>query len=50
MVLIGSFLLLTAPVSAHVIGRAAYLRGERMRAPEAVDESGHGLATSEANR
>jgi multicomponent Na+:H+ antiporter subunit G len=49
VVLIGSFLLVTAPVSAHVIGRAAYLRGERMRAPEAVDESGHGLAAPEAN-
>ena len=50
VVLIGSFLLVTAPVSAHVIGRAAYLRGERMRAPEAVDESGHGLAAPETNR
>jgi multicomponent Na+:H+ antiporter subunit G len=48
--LIGSLLLVTAPVSAHVIGRAAYLRGERMRAPKAVDESGHGLAASETNR
>ncbi len=42
-VLIGVFLILTTPVSAHVIGRAAYQRGERMEAPEAVDESGRDL-------
>lgn len=37
VILIAAFLLLTTPVSGHVIGRAAYLRGERMEA--AVDES-----------
>lgn len=41
--LVGAFLMLTTPVSAHVIGRVAYQRGERMEAPGAVDESGHGL-------
>jgi multicomponent Na+:H+ antiporter subunit G len=41
--LIGTFLLVTTPISAFVIGRAAYLRGEEMAAPEAVDESGKGL-------
>ncbi len=41
--LIAVFLLLTTPVSAHMVGRAAYLRGERMRAPEPVDESESGL-------
>lgn len=44
VVLIGVFLLLTTPVSAHMIGRAVYLRGERMQGPRAVDESGSGLA------
>ena len=43
-VLIGAFLLLTTPVSAHAIGRAAYLREQRLRAPGAVDESGKDLA------
>ncbi len=42
-VLIGVFLILTTPVSAHVIGHAAYQRGERMEAPEAIDESGRDL-------
>ncbi len=37
--LIAFFLLVTTPVSAHVIGRAAYLRGEEMRTAEAVNES-----------
>lgn len=41
--LIGVFLMLTTPVSAHVIAHAAYLRDERMRTPGAVDESGHDL-------
>ncbi len=40
VILIAFVLLLTTPVSAHMIGRAAYLRGERMRSPEAVDEAG----------
>lgn len=43
VVLISAFLILTTPVSAHVIVRAAYLRKERMQAPEAVDESGENL-------
>ncbi len=42
-VLLGVFLILTTPVSAHVIARAAYERGERMRSPGAIDESGRGL-------
>lgn len=44
VVLIGVFLVLTTPVSAHVIARAAYRRGERMESPGAVDESGEDLA------
>lgn len=43
VVLIAAFLLLTTPVSSHVIGRASYFRGYKMRAPHPVDESGHGL-------
>ena len=42
--LIGVVLLLTTPVSAHAIGRGAYLEGERMKTPGAIDESGHHLA------
>jgi multicomponent Na+:H+ antiporter subunit G len=41
--LIAAFLILTTPVSAHIIARAAYERGERMEAPGAVDESGRHL-------
>jgi multicomponent Na+:H+ antiporter subunit G len=44
VILIGVFLLLTTPVSAHMIGRAAYLRGEKVQGPRAVDESSSGLA------
>lgn len=43
VVLIAAFLLLTTPVSGHVIARAAYLRGERIEAPGAIDESGRNL-------
>ena len=43
VVLIGALLLLTTPVSSHAIGRGAYLEGERMKTPGAVDESGHHL-------
>ena len=43
-VLIGGFLVITTPVSALVIARAAYLRGEKMETPDAVDESGRGLS------
>lgn len=46
VVLIGGFLVLTTPVSAHVIARAAYRRRERMKTPGAVDESGRGLGGS----
>lgn len=38
--LISAFLVVTTPISAFVVGRAAYLREEPMRAPEPVDESG----------
>ncbi len=38
--LIGAFLILTTPVGAHVIARAAWLRGEAMETPGALDESG----------
>ncbi|MGF1473426.1 MAG: monovalent cation/H(+) antiporter subunit G [Rubrobacteraceae bacterium] len=41
--MIAFFLLMTTPVSAHVIGKASFNRGERMRSPEAVDESGRQL-------
>jgi multicomponent Na+:H+ antiporter subunit G len=41
--LIAAFLILTTPVGAHVIARAAYRRGESMKTPGAVDESGSGL-------
>jgi multicomponent Na+:H+ antiporter subunit G len=45
-VLIAAFLLVTTPISAFVIARAAYLRGEKMETPDAVDESARGLARS----
>jgi multicomponent Na+:H+ antiporter subunit G len=32
------FLALTAPVGAHRIARAAYIRGERMADPDSLDE------------
>jgi multicomponent Na+:H+ antiporter subunit G len=38
VILIAFFVLLTTPVSAHLVGRAAYLRGERLNASESVDE------------
>lgn len=44
LLIIGA-LLITTPVAAHVIGRAAYDRVELMRSPHPVDESG-----SELNR
>ncbi len=34
---------ITTPLSSHVIGRAAYLLQERMETPGAVDESGSRL-------
>lgn len=42
-ILIGVFLVLTTPVSAHVVGKSAFLRGYRIETPGAVDESGRGL-------
>ena len=41
--LIAVFLLLTTPVTAHVIALAAYRQGERMETPGARDESGRDL-------
>ncbi len=38
-ILIAAFLLVTTPISAFVIARAALLRGERMETPGALDES-----------
>ena len=35
--------LLTTPISSFVIARAAYLRGEKMEVPNALDESGKNL-------
>lgn len=45
VLLIIAALLITTPVAAHVVGRAAYDRVELMRSPTPVDESG-----SELNR
>jgi multicomponent Na+:H+ antiporter subunit G len=42
-ILIGLFLLLTTPVSAHVIAQAAYRRRRPMQTPGATDESGRVL-------
>lgn len=43
--LVAAFLLLTAPVSAHVIARSAWRQGERMRGESVVDEAdGQGAA------
>ncbi len=46
VILIAFFFLVTTPVSAHMVGRAAYLRGERMEAPEPVNESGSDLGAN----
>jgi multicomponent Na+:H+ antiporter subunit G len=43
--LIAILLLLTTPVSAHVIARGAYLEGQRMETTGAVDESDQDLAS-----
>ncbi len=40
VVLITALLVLTTPVAAHTVAQAAFLRGERMRTPGAIDESG----------
>ena len=42
-ILISAFLIVTTPVSAFAIARAAYLRGESMEEPGSHDESGKGL-------
>ena len=42
--LITAFLVLTAPVSAHAIARAAATRGEPMAGEDSIDESEWGLA------
>lgn len=39
LVLIAILVVLTTPLSSHVIGRAAYLLHEQMQTPGAVDES-----------
>ena len=44
--LIGALLLLTTPVAAHAIARAAFIAGERMRTAGARDESGQRLDPS----
>jgi len=44
--LISAFLIVTTPISALAIARAAYLRGERIEEPGARDESGKGLQKS----
>jgi len=43
VILIAAFLIITTPISAFVIARAAMLRGERMETPGAFDESGRDL-------
>ena len=48
VLLIATVLVLTTPVSSHVIGRAAYLEHLPMTTPDAIDESGHHLADAEA--
>ena len=42
-ILIAAFLILTTPVGAHVIARAAWSRHEAMRTPGSLDESGRHL-------
>lgn len=43
VILIIAALIITTPVAAHVVGRAAFNSGETMRTPSPVDESGAGL-------
>lgn len=42
-VLIATLLLLTTPISAHAITKAAYQRGETTQASDRADESGRNL-------
>ncbi len=44
VVLLAALVLLTTPVSAHAIARAAYIHRDRMVTPGALDESHHHLA------
>lgn len=39
LILIGILVVITTPLSSHVIGRTAYLMHERMETPGALDES-----------
>ena len=48
--LITAFLVLTAPVSAHAIARAAATRGEPMAGEDSIDESEFGLAAGGSER
>lgn len=41
--LIAVFLILTTPVAAHMIAKAAYTDGEKMQTSGAIDQSGSGL-------
>lgn len=43
VILIIAALIITTPVAAHVVGRAAFSRREFMRSPNPVDESGTNL-------
>jgi multicomponent Na+:H+ antiporter subunit G len=43
VIVIAAFLIVTTPISAFVIARAALLRKERMETPGAIDESGRDL-------
>ena len=46
--LIAVFLILTTPISAHIIGQAAYLTHEPMETEGAIDESGQEFSTEPA--
>ena len=46
-VLISAFLIVTTHISAFMIARAAFLRGERMKTPGALDESGKNLPAAQ---
>lgn len=50
LILLSVMLLLTTPVAAHAIGRGAYLTGEEMETPGAIDESGTNLSTDSPRR
>lgn len=47
-ILIAVFLILTTPISTHIIGQAAYLTDEPMETPGAIDESGRDLPAEAA--